>query len=199
MERDVTTRFAESLRAAGIEVPSIGVGSTPTCSVPPPHLAGVDEWHPGNFFAGAEARRRPVYSENEPPPFRWLLNQVLTRVVGHYPKSNTLLIDCGWTGASAQGKESGTAACRDLGQSRESGYGCFPLNPELRIANLKQECGEVTSVDGAPLDFRRYPIGALLRIAPHHSCASTHQHRSVNVLGADGDTVVEEWKICKGW
>ena len=68
--------------------------------------------------AGAEARRRPVYSENEPPPFRWLLNQVLTRVVGHYPKSNTLLIDCGWTGASAQGKESGTAACRDLGQSR---------------------------------------------------------------------------------
>ena len=32
-----------------------------------------------------------------------MLNQVLTRVVGHYPKSNTLLIDCGWTGASAQG------------------------------------------------------------------------------------------------
>ena len=58
----------------------------------------------------------------------------------------------------------------------------------------------MTSADGAPLDFRRYPIGALLlRIAPHHSCASTHQHRSVNVLGADGDTVVEEWKICKGW
>lgn len=49
-ERDVTTRFAESLRASGIEVPTVGVGSTPTCSVPPPHLAGVDEWHPGNFL-----------------------------------------------------------------------------------------------------------------------------------------------------
>ena len=49
-ERDVTTRFAESLRASGIEVPTIGVGSTPTCSVPPHHLAGVDEWHPGNFL-----------------------------------------------------------------------------------------------------------------------------------------------------
>mmetsp|Transcript_11410 Transcript_11410/g.37689 ORF Transcript_11410/g.37689 Transcript_11410/m.37689 type:complete len:392 (-) Transcript_11410:932-2107(-) len=179
-ERDVTTRFAESLRASGIEVPTVGVGSTPTCSVPPPHLAGVDEWHPGNFLYYDTSQVALGSCGLESVAVR-----VLTRVVGHYPKSNTLLIDCGWTGASAQGKE--------------SGYGCFPLNPELRIANLKQECGEVTSVDGAPLDFRRYPIGALLRIAPHHSCASTHQHRSVNVLGADGDTVVEEWKICKGW
>ena len=66
--------------------------------------------------------------------------RVLTRVVGHYPKSNMLLIDCGWTGASAQGKE--------------SGYGCLPKTPELTIANLKQECGEVTSADGRPSTMR---------------------------------------------
>eukprot|EP00425_Heterocapsa_triquetra_P029062 CAMPEP_0195121408 /NCGR_PEP_ID=MMETSP0448-20130528/124176_1 /TAXON_ID=66468 /ORGANISM="Heterocapsa triquestra, Strain CCMP 448" /LENGTH=48 /DNA_ID= /DNA_START= /DNA_END= /DNA_ORIENTATION= len=31
--------------------------------------------------------------------------RVCTRVIGQYERHNTLLIDCGWTGASAQGKE----------------------------------------------------------------------------------------------
>lgn len=30
---------------------------------------------------------------------------VLTRVVGHYSRSNTLLIDLGWTGCSKQGAD----------------------------------------------------------------------------------------------
>ena len=46
-ERDVTTGFAQKLRSLGLDVPSIGVGSTPTCSLPPTHLQGVDEIHPG--------------------------------------------------------------------------------------------------------------------------------------------------------
>ena len=47
-ERDVTVRFARALRDAGIAVPCVGVGSTPTCSLPPAHLDEVDEMHPGN-------------------------------------------------------------------------------------------------------------------------------------------------------
>ena len=111
--------------------------------------------------------------------------RVLTRVVGHYPKSNTLLVDCGWTGTSAQGAA--------------HGYGLFPAHPELRVLNLKQECGEVSSADGAPLDYARYPIGSLLELAPWHSCAATHQHRVVHVVADDGETVEGEWAICKGW
>ena len=42
--------FAAKLRAAGVAVPSVGVGSTPTCSRPPDNLDGVDEMHPGNFI-----------------------------------------------------------------------------------------------------------------------------------------------------
>lgn len=34
-ERDVTVRFAAKLRAADLAVPTVGVGSTPTCSRPP--------------------------------------------------------------------------------------------------------------------------------------------------------------------
>ena len=72
------------------------------------------------------------------------------------------------------------------------------MHPELRIANLKQECGEVTSSDGSPMEYARFPIGSILEIAPHHSCASTHQHAAVHVLDADG-VPTETWRICKGW
>ena len=58
-ERDATAGFAAALRAAGIAVPCVGVGSTPTCARPPPHLDGVDEMHPGNYlyFDMTQARR----------------------------------------------------------------------------------------------------------------------------------------------
>lgn len=111
--------------------------------------------------------------------------RVCTRVVGHYPKSNMLLIDCGWTGASAQGKE--------------AGYGGFPDNKELKIVALKQECGEVTSTDGTPLNFDLYPMGSILLISPFHSCAATHQHGVVHVIGEDKTTIESSWSICKGW
>jgi D-serine deaminase-like pyridoxal phosphate-dependent protein len=46
-ERDVTVDFAKRLaEERGVACPILGVGSTPTCSVPPPHLEGVDEMHP---------------------------------------------------------------------------------------------------------------------------------------------------------
>ncbi len=66
--------------------------------------------------------------------------RVLTRVVGHYPASNTLLIDCGWTGCSAQGAA--------------TGYGGFPEHPELRIVNLKQ----VTLTQTVPLTPSAQPL-----------------------------------------
>ena len=180
-ERDVTVRFAQAVRAAGIDVPSVGVGSTPTCSVPPADgLDGVDEMHPGNFlYYDVTQVRLGACTVGD------IAVRILTRVVGHYPKSNTLLIDCGWTGASAQGAA--------------HGYGLFPKHPELTILNLKQECGEVSSSDGAPLDYTRYPIGSVLELAPWHSCASTHQHHSVHIVEDDGETVGAEWRICKGW
>ena len=181
-ERDATVGFASALRALGLEVPSVGVGSTPTCSIPPPHLDGVDEMHPGNYLYYDTTQLALGSCTVEDIAVR-----VLTRVVGHYPKSNTLLIDCGWTGASAQGKE--------------NGYGRFVDAPELRILNLKQECGEVGPADGSsPLDYDRYPIGSLLELLPHHSCASTHQHSKVHVLSGEGGRTVEKvWEVCKGW
>jgi D-serine deaminase-like pyridoxal phosphate-dependent protein len=49
-ERDAVVGLAQKIRDAckdtGLLL-SVGVGSTPTCSIPPDHLEGVDEMHPG--------------------------------------------------------------------------------------------------------------------------------------------------------
>ena len=45
-ERDVTVNFKRLLEKRGIHCPTVGVGSTPTCSSPPAHLDGVHEMHP---------------------------------------------------------------------------------------------------------------------------------------------------------
>lgn len=76
--------------------------------------------------------------------------KVLTRVVGHYPKTNRLQIDCGWTGTSAQGKE--------------YNYGAIEGHSDLVIENLKQEAGTVTSADGSPIDYEKYPIGTMFKV-----------------------------------
>ena len=92
--------------------------------------------------------------------------RVFTRVIGHYPSHNMLLIDCGWTGTSSQGKE--------------FNYGTIEDHTELKIIALKQEAGEITS--DAPINYDKYPIGKILRIIPFHSCAATHAHRTVCVM-----------------
>ena len=106
-----------------------------------------------------------------------------TRVVGHYPHTNTLQIDCGWTGTSAQGKE--------------YNYGAIESEDNLKIENLKQEAGTVTTKDGSKIDYDKYPIGKMLNILPWHSCASIHQHRVINVV--EGEDVVDVWDVCDGW
>lgn len=178
IERDAVVGFAEKLRQAGVKVNTTGIGSTPTCSVPPAHLDGINEMHPGNYVVYDVMQRDIGACQTQD-----IAARVLTRIIGHYPKQNMLLIDLGWTGCSAQGKE--------------AGYGEFLGNPELKIGVLKQEAGEVESADGAPLDFSRYPIGSMLQLLPYHSCAATHQHRKINVV--DNGRITAQWNICKGW
>jgi len=50
-ERDSVVNFARKLTESGInmESKSVGVGSTPTCSVPCDDLTGCNEMHPGNY------------------------------------------------------------------------------------------------------------------------------------------------------
>jgi D-serine deaminase-like pyridoxal phosphate-dependent protein len=177
-ERDVMVDFSSKLKGVGIECDMVGVGSTPTSSNPPSHLNGVTEMHPGNYIYYDWMQAKVGSCKPADVAVR-----VCTRIIGHYPKQNMLLIDMGWTGISAQGKE--------------HGFGFIDGHPELKIVQLKQECGAVESTDGTPLDFAEYPIGSILRVLPWHSCAASHQHECVHVL-EDGK-IVGCWKKVRGW
>ena len=188
-ERDASLEFAEALRAKGLKVPCVGVGSTPTCSHPPAEMHGIDEMHPGNYLY-YDAMQASIGSCRADD----IAVRVLMRVVGHYPRSNTLVVDCGWTGCSMQGKEHNFGLLSTVDGSPA---------PPLKILGFSQEVGRVTSVDGSPLDFGRHPIGSLLQLKPWHSCAATHQHREVHVVDGPALTseskIIDTWRICKGW
>lgn len=50
-ERDAVVCVAKKIeKCVGMTLSSVGVGSTPTASHPPLHLAGVTEMHPGNYI-----------------------------------------------------------------------------------------------------------------------------------------------------
>lgn len=178
-ERDAVVGLARRLAAEGIACREmVAVGSTPTCSNPPASLAGVTEAHPGNYlyYDAMQARLGSCSLED-------VAVRVCTRVVGQYPKRNTLLVDVGWTGLSDQGKA--------------HGFGVIEDHPELRINVLKQEAGEVGSADGSPLDYSRYPVGTILKVIPWHSCAATNQHAAVHAL--EGGKLIGRWVQVRGW
>ena len=178
-ERDALLLLKSRMFAAGIDCTGlrVGVGSTPTCSQPPAHLDGIDEIHPGNYIINDAMQVSLGSCDHDQVAVR-----ILTRVVGHYPKSNMLLIDLGWTGASAQGST--------------EGFGYFDGNPELKICTLKQEAGEVESATGAKIDFEKFPIGCILKLVPFHSCASSAAHNKLHVL-KDG-MVSGQWQTIRG-
>ena len=194
IERDAVVNFANKIRShfgigIGMSDVMITVGSTPTCSIMPSHLNEIDAIHPGNFiyYDCMQADLGSCTLDD-------IAVRVLTRVIGKYPKQNMLLIDCGWTGCSAQG------------ESNHYGRIAGTEKHKLCIKVLKQEAGEVETSDGSPINFDNFPIGTILEILPHHSCASTHQHRKIHIIETDDNdrkieeqTVMDSWEICDGW
>lgn len=107
------------LKDAGITCKS-SIGSTPSCSHPVKDMARLSEVHPGNYvFYGAYTKILTYLIESH--MFfkgKWVCCcvldvqqsiigscsledvavKVLTRVIGHCPHRNQLLIDCGWSG-----------------------------------------------------------------------------------------------------
>ena len=188
-ERASVVNFAEKIRQRLRDKFSselafeIGVGSTPTCSCLPDHLAGVTEMHPGNYIYYDEMQKLLGSCEAKDIAVR-----ILTRVIGKYPEQNMLLVDMGWTGCSTQGEKEGYG--RIVGEEHSNLY----------IKVLKQEAGEIESRDGSPIDFSRYPIGTILEVAPYHSCAATHCHTQIHIFETEkSSSIMSTWKICKGW
>ena len=186
-ERDAVVRFAARLRAAGIAVREVSVGSTPTCCAAE-DLTGVTEIRPGNyaFFDAFQAAVGSCAPEDA------LAFTVLATVIGHYPDRGRLLINAG---ALALSKDPGPVHV-----DPSCGFGVLFTPdgrriPRLRLRALSQEHGEVEGA--AREDFERLPIGSCVRVVRNHSCLSAACFESYVVVSEE--EIVDEWRPARGW
>ncbi|MDH6437715.1 D-serine deaminase-like pyridoxal phosphate-dependent protein [Streptomyces sp. SAI-144] len=192
-ERDSAVAAAERLRAAGLPVSTVSVGSTPTAHAAE-DLTGVTELRAGNyvFFDLVMAGLGVCRIED-------LALSVVVTVIGHRPEFGWILTDGGWM---AMSRDRGTAA-----QAQDQGYGLVSdldgnLVPDLVMTAASQEHGTLTARDGARLPD--LPIGTRLRILPNHACATAAQHHGYHVVDGTrptaGAPVVQAfWSRVSGW
>ena len=175
-ERDTMLEFAAQLRAAGIEVPGISVGSTPGMRAID-HLDGITEARPGNYVfydytqvtLGTCAPRECAVT-------------VLASVVSSQPGRDHCVIDAG---ALALSKDPGRGGLPSptMGEIF-SDYAGGSLHDRTRVVGLSQEHGRVTGT------FR---VGERVRILPNHSCLTAACFDEYQVVL--GEEVVDRWKI----
>ena len=186
-EREVMAGFAAKLRSAGVLVPGVSAGSTPTCCTAE-DWTGVTEVRPGNYaffdaFQGAMGSCSLADA---------LAFTVLATVIGHYPERGTFLLNAG---ALALSKDPGPV---HLDPHCGFGIPCDlsgkPIQG-LRLTSLSQEHAEVEV--SAPGLCTHFPLGSLLRIIPNHSCLAAACFERYRVL-RDGE-VVDEWRTERGW
>lgn len=186
-ERAVMARFAAKLRSAGVEVPHVSAGSTPTCCAAR-DWTGVTEIRPGNyaFFDAFQVALGSCSFADA------LAFTVLATVIGHYPERGGLLLNAG-----------ALALSKDEGAARGECPSAFGIPCDLsgrpirglRLTGLSQEHAEAAV--SQPDIYDRFPVGAAMRIIPNHSCLAAACFESYLIL-KDGE-VVEEWKNARGW
>lgn len=187
-ERDTMLGFAEHLRAKGIKVPGISIGSTPAMSVID-DLTGITEIRPGNyaFYDYTQVMIGSCGVQD-------CALTVLASVISHQPGAAHFVTDAG---ALALSKDAGpTHVKNEMGMGiLFEDYAKRRLVSHIRLANLSQEHGKV--VAQAPRFIEgTYDVGERVRILEHHSCLTAAQFDRYYVVR--GDEVIEEWKILRG-
>jgi D-serine deaminase-like pyridoxal phosphate-dependent protein len=181
IERHIMVQFAEKLRSSGVECREVSIGSTPTC-IHANTWEGITEIRPGNYVFfdkfQADIGSCSLYD---------CAASVLTRVIGHYPEHNRILIDAG---ALALSKDQGATHIID-----EVVYGFIKNHPELKITKLSQEHGFIDCED--TIKFSNFPIGSFLEIIPNHSCLTAALFPVYHIV--DNDQVADVWKPVRGW
>ena len=183
-ERSVMVGFAERVRAAGVLVREVSVGSTPAMAAAQ-DLAGVTEARPGNYVFFD--RTMVLIGCCEPADVGVT---VLATVVSHQPGAAHFIVDAG---ALELSKDPGPAhlAPQTMGAVRGA--------PELTVATLSQEHGLIRAESPAALDGR-FPVGTQVEIIPNHSCLTVPLFDEYHVIRGTGDggREVDRWRVERG-
>jgi D-serine deaminase-like pyridoxal phosphate-dependent protein len=190
-ERTAVTQAAERLRAAGIEVRAVSVGSTPTARYAA-SLAGVTEMRPGVYtlFDLAQVSLGTCTIDD-------IAVSVLATVIGHNPRSRRMLIDAG-----------ALALSKDLSASKlgaHVGYGLVcpvtggPPLGGMYVAEVHQEHGLIAGVDLEEVVPARFPVGTRVRILPNHACLMAAPYGRYHVVRGENTCVLGVWPKATGW
>lgn len=184
-ERDSMIELAGRIRAAGIEVPTVSIGSTPTINHVD-HLEGITEIRPGNYIF-YDAFQATLGSCE----FDECALTVLAAVVHNDRERKKVILDAGAIALSEdRGAVEIDAAC---------GYGRIldlaGNETGLRVESVSQEHGTVHVASGDLLDGLK--VGTRVRILANHSCLTAAQHKYYNVL--ENGRIVDKWEIHHGW
>ena len=178
-ERLALVRFAQRLRAAGITVRALSVGSTPAMSAAA-DLTGVTEARPGNYVF--YDRTMVLIGCCEPKDVGV---SVLATVVSHQPGRGHLVIDAG---ALALSKDTGPAHLE-----LPTSFGAVRGHASLSVASVSQEHGVVRG----PIDVvNRFRVGDRIEIVPNHSCLTVAHYDHYHVM-RDGREL-DRWRIERG-
>lgn len=190
-ERVCATTAADRLRAAGLLVSVVSIGSTPTAT----HGASYD---------GVTEVRCGVYmfydvfqSEIASCTLDDIAVSVLATVIGHRPDMNSALIDAGAlalskdrsTGAPGLPQDVGFGLVMDVGATRRIG--------RVTVGQVYQEHGMLVS-DG-PFPFDELPVGTRLRVLPNHACMTAAMYDAYHVVDGHGEDLCGTWPRINGW
>ncbi|MDB5523729.1 MAG: hypothetical protein JWM58_1492 [Rhizobium sp.] len=190
-ERLSVVTAAERLRAAGLRVDVVSVGSTPTVTHGT-NFEGLTEVRCGVYMFG-DMMQSQIYSCSRDD----IALSVLATVIGHRPALNMALIDAG---ALALSKDRSTGA---PGLAEDIGYGLvMDMHCERRIGDVKvghvyQEHGMLVS--SGPFPFDALPVGSRIRILPNHACLTAAMYDGYNVVSGADDSGIEFWPRVNGW
>lgn len=181
-------RAADRLRAMGTRVEVVSLGSSPTV-LHGRDMSGITDVRAGVYMFGDLFQAQIGTHGMED-----IAVTVLTAVTGRKPDRNAVLVDAG---AIALSKDRSTEkAPKDYGFGLMLDLDGKPAFGHAIVARTHQEHGEVHG-DGA-LPFDRLPVGALVRIAPNHTCLTVAQYDRYHVVDGGRD-VIAVWDRVNGW
>lgn len=184
-ERDVMLGAADALRTAGLPVPEVSIGSTPTATHVD-HLEGIDEVRAGNyvFFDLTQVAIGSCAVEE-------CALSVLAAVVHRDRARGHVVLDAGAIALSKDRGPAGADGVADYGHLLDLDGNDLGL----RVDGVSQEHGVVRIPEDAQLD--RLPVGSRVRVLVNHSCLTAAQHEAYLVV--DDGRVVDRWETLRGW
>jgi len=169
-------KVANRLAAINIKCTTIGLGGTPICKTSGPLTHRLTELYAGNYIFN-DLQQCKLGTKLD-----YIACTVATKIVGHYPLRNQMLVDCGENGLSTIG---------NYGQNnKEMGYAIVKGEPDYRVSAVYQDLGVVEAISG-DLDFDRYPVGSMIQLLPWHACGTSLLYPKYHVIS--NGKVSQEW------